>query len=222
MTPERPGDGTGENPFHNPKIAAGYEDWYRTEGRWADAREKALLRWLLRRFGEVETILEVGCGTGHFTRWLAQVGLEAAGLDLSRPMLDQAVRLGGQDHFRANALRIPLAAHSFDLIALITTLEFLPNPRQALREALRVARRGLILGVLNAGSRLARQYRRQGGPIWNSARFYTPAELKRLVLETVGDGVEIIWRTTLWPFWPGALPLPWGGFIGMAVRLAGG
>ena len=31
---------------------------------------------------------------------------------------------------------------------------------------------------------------------------------------------EVVWRTTLWPI-PGLreLPLPWGGFIGMAVHL---
>jgi hypothetical protein len=31
---------------------------------------------------------------------------------------------------------------------------------------------------------------------------------------------KAVWCTTLWPAWPGELPLPWGGFIGVAVRLS--
>ena len=37
----------------------------------------------------------MGCGTGHFTRWFAAKGLEAVGIDPSRPMLEAARRAGG-------------------------------------------------------------------------------------------------------------------------------
>jgi ubiquinone/menaquinone biosynthesis C-methylase UbiE len=207
------------NPFINAEIAASYETWYQTIGRRADLQEKALLKWLLSGFPRARTILEVGCGTGHFTRWFGGLGLEAVGLDLSRPMLDEAVSLSGPVYLQGEALILPFVSKPFDLVALITTLEFLPDPLQGLVEALRVVRQGLILGVLNADSRLGQRYKREGGPIWEAARFCTPAELKRMVLRITGEKVKIIWRTTLWPFWPGALPLPWGGFIGMAVKI---
>ena len=207
------------NPFANPEIAAGYETWYLTTGRRADRQEKALLKWLLARFPEARTILEAGCGTGHFTRWFAEQGLQAAGLEQSRPMLDEAKGLGEGVYLQGNALRLPFRSKSFDLATLITTLEFLPDPNQALAEALRVARQGIVLGVLNADSRLGRQYKREGGPIWEVARFFTPDELKRMILEITGEKARVIWRTTLWPCWPSALPLPWGGFIGMAVKI---
>ena len=84
---------------------------------------------------------------------------------------------------------------------MITTLEFLPEPVQALTEMLRVARRGIILGVLNAKSSLGKQYRNTGGPIWEAANFFTPDELKRLIRD-VGQQAIITWRTTLWPLWP--------------------
>jgi ubiquinone/menaquinone biosynthesis C-methylase UbiE len=210
---------TPHNPFAESEISAGYEAWYQTVGRRADRQEKALLKWLWASFPRARTILEVGCGTGHFTRWFGEMGLEAVGLDLSQAMLYKAVSLSGPVYLQGDALALPFLSKSFDLVALITTLEFLPDSIQVLVEALRVARQGLILGVLNADSRLGRQYKREGGPIWEVARFFTPDELKRMILEVTRAKARITWRTTLWPFWPDALPLPWGGFIGMAVKI---
>jgi ubiquinone/menaquinone biosynthesis C-methylase UbiE len=190
-----------------------------TTGRWAVDQEKALLKYLLAGFVGARTVLEVGCGTGHFLRWLCELGLYTVGLDLSRPMLEEAKKLGAGVYLQGDALKLPFPAKSFDLVALITTLEFLPDPLQSLAEALRVSGKGLILGVINAESRLGRQYRYQGGPIWNAARFYTPAELKWMIRETTGQKARISWRSTLWPPWAGMLPLPWGGFIGMSVKV---
>jgi SAM-dependent methyltransferase len=207
------------SPFANPVIAAGYEAWYHTIGRRADRQEKALLQRLLARFSEARSILEVGCGTGHFTRWFGERGLLAVGLDLYRPMLDEAVSLSRPVYLRGDALALPFLSKSFDLVAQITTLEFLPEPLQALAEALRVARQGIILGVLNADSCLGREYKLAGGPIWEAARFFTPDELICMIRRVAGEKTRVIWRTTLWPFWPGTLPLPWGGFIGMAVKI---
>lgn len=207
------------NPFADPGIATGYENWYLTIGCRADRQEKALLKQLLCIFPTAHTLLDIGCGTGHFTRWFGTLGLQAVGLDLSQPMLDEANRLGGTLYVQGDALKLPFPSHSFDMTALITTLEFLLEPMQALYEALRVARQGTILGVLNTHSRLGRQYKREGGPIWEAARFYTPDELKGIILEISGDKAMLVWRTTLWPFLLCALPLPWGGFIGMAVKI---
>jgi SAM-dependent methyltransferase len=164
--------------------------------------------------------MEVGCGTGHFTRWFSELGLKATGLDLSSPMLEEARSLGDSVYLQGDALMLPYRSKSIDLVALITTLEFLSAPGQALVEAMRVARQGLVLGVLNAKSRLGRRYKRQGGPVWESARFFTPDELKLMILEVANGKADIVWRTTLWSLWPGALPLPWGGFIGMTIKFS--
>jgi SAM-dependent methyltransferase len=208
------------NPFANLEAASGYEAWYKTAGRRADRLEKDLLEHLLARFPQAGSLLEVGCGTGHFTRWFEQLGLQTVGLDLSLPMLAEAVRLDSPSCVRGDALALPFSSSAFDLVALITTLEFVADPARALDEALRVARRGLILGVLNRQSLLGRQLRNEGGPVWDTARFFAPVELIHLVRRGAAGGqAEVVWRTTLWPVWPGKLPLPWGGFIGMAVRL---
>jgi ubiquinone/menaquinone biosynthesis C-methylase UbiE len=209
------------NPFVLPQIVANYEAWYENAGRRADRLEKALLSRLLTRFAHAHTILEVGCGTGHFTRWFSEQGLQAVGLDVSSPMLVEAVRLGSPPCVRGDALALPFPSKAFDLVALITALEFVRDPVQATAEALRITRHGMVLGVLNRQSLLGRQLKREGGPVWSVARFFTPAELMNMVQSAaVGKWGEIFWRTTLWPVWPRELPLPWGGFIALAVRMA--
>ena len=210
---------TAVNPFSNPDLVTGYEEWYQTTGRRADRLEKALLERLLAGF-PARTLLEVGCGTGHFSRWFTDQGLQVVALDRSLPMLTEATGRGGLPYLLGDALALPFADDSFDLVSLITTLEFLPDPSQALVEAFRVARLGLLLGVLNRHSLLGRQLKAKGGPVWEAARLFTPAELNRLVQRAAaGAQVHVAWRTTLWPIWGRPLPLPWGGFIGLAAWL---
>jgi SAM-dependent methyltransferase len=209
------------NPFDEPVAAVRYEQWYREQGRQADFLEKGLLAKLLAEFPQAHTALEIGCGTGHFARWLAERKLRVTGLDISARMLAEACKFNGLTYLRADALNLPFMDRSFDLALLITTVEFVPDPLRALAEAIRVARQGIILGVLNRWSLLALKYRRSGTRLWKSARFFTPWELARLVRVAAGKrfcGVR--WRTTIWPIpWMPDLPLPWGGFVGLAAHL---
>lgn len=202
-------------------MASGYEEWYSGEGRHADVLEKELLGKMLGTFSGAHSALEIGCGTGHFTRWLAEQGLDVAGLDISEPMLQEARACGGPAYLRGDALSLPVDDRSYDLSALIATLEFVPDPARALAEAVRVARHGLLLGVLNRCSVLTLRYRLSGNPLWRLASFFGPLELARLVRQAAGRRARAVeWRTTLWPI-PGVgdLSLPWGGFIGMALQL---
>jgi ubiquinone/menaquinone biosynthesis C-methylase UbiE len=206
------------NPFIDATLAETYEAWYTTTGSRADRLEKALLKRLLGAFPKAHTLLEIGCGTAHFTRWFESQGLQVTGLDSSRPMLAEAMSLRSPPCLCGDALNTPLAADSFDLVAMITTLEFLSDPLGGLSEALRVSRQGLVLGVLNRQSKLGSQIEKIGNPPWNAAYLFTSKELVRLIRQAVGGGqIKIAWQTTLWPCLPFALPLPWGGFIGMSV-----
>lgn len=210
------------------RVAAHYEAWYETPaGRRADELEKAVLGWLLQRFPRPGRVLEVGCGTGHFSRWLSDQGLAVMGLDLSAAMLAEARTLGGVLLVLGDARRLPFANGAFDLTAFVTTLEFLERPDEALAEALRVARRGVVLGVLNRWSVLGLQRRLAGlfrSTVYDAAHFYGVGELTRLLQAAVGGTAHIVWRTTLFPrVWPWAqMRLPWGGFIGMALIVGGG
>jgi ubiquinone/menaquinone biosynthesis C-methylase UbiE len=210
------------------QVASRYEGWYETaEGQRADALEKASLRQLLDNFPRARSVLEVGCGTGHFTRWLFEQGLATVGLDLSAEMLAEAQTLDGVLLVRGDAHRLPFSDGAFDLVAFITTLEFLDEPQEALAEALRVAHGGLVLGVLNRWSllslrrQLAKLFR---STVYDAAHFYGVGELKRLLKAVAGVKAHIVWHTTLFPrkFPCRQSALPWGGFIAMALLVSKG
>lgn len=217
------------------EVAAHYEAWYETEeGRRADALEKTSLQRLLDRVPGARSVLEVGCGTGHFTRWIEEQGLSAVGLDLSTAMLLEAETGNQVPYVQADAHHLPFADNTFDLTAFVTTLEFLEAPQQALAEAIRVASRGLLLGVLNRWSVLALRRRLAGlfrPTVYKEAHFYSVGELRQLLHAATaearndgdGEGWRIIWHTTLFPRW---MPweraeVPWGRFIAMALLTPG-
>lgn len=206
-----------KNPFNNVAIASGYEEWYQSAGRMADRREKLLIKYLLDEIPNVGSILEVGCGSGHFTRWLNELGMRTVGIDLSFPMLFEAKKMDTIDLVQGDALKLPFLSRSFDVVMMITSLEFLSDPVQSLNEALRIAKRGIMLGVLNRNSLLGWQYRKKGAPIWDKAHLYTPKELIDILLKITPGNIKISYRTTIFPFFPSHLALPWGGFIGMVA-----
>jgi SAM-dependent methyltransferase len=178
------------------------------------------LQRLTADFPHAHTLLEIGSGTGHFTRWFAALGLCVTGMDISRSMLRESARRSRLAHVEGDALRLPTVNGSFDLAALITTLEFLADPLQGLSEALRVARQGLLLGVLNRRSIWGLHLQRRGKPPWNAARLFTPNELAGMVRQGARAAhINIHWRTTLYPLLPFSLLLPGGGFIGMSVQI---
>jgi ubiquinone/menaquinone biosynthesis C-methylase UbiE len=126
-------------------------------------------------------------------------------------------------YLMGDALHLPFSDASFDVVAFITTLEFLENPQPALKEAGRVARQGLLLGVLNTYSLMGIARRLEGlkkTTIYNQAHFYSVGELSNLVRKSLSDRKNrLFWRTTLFPK---LVPikesaLPFGGFIGMRV-----
>lgn len=138
-------------------------------------------------------------------------------------MLAEAELHGDEQFIKGDAERLPFATNEYDLVSFITSLEFVSDPERAIREAVRVARQGVLLGVQNRHSRLAARRRDSGDPIWSHARFFTVSELKRLLRRAMApDCCSLWWRTTLWPEpFSGSLPLPWGGFIGMIASIDG-
>lgn len=209
-------------PFEQAEVAARYESWYRAAGRRADRLEKRLLAELLAELSAPCSLLEVGSGTGHFTRWLARLsGGPAVGLERSMEMLRRARGAGDCRFVRGDAAGLPFPDGAFDVVVFVTALEFVADPARALAEAFRVARRGVLVGALNRHSLLGRRLGRRGGPIWTAARLFTVGELRRLVTAAAAERApRVLVRTTLWPVWPGSLPLPWGGFIGLAALVS--
>lgn len=208
------------------EVASHYEAWYGTRrGCRADAEEKHLLGRLLAGFPSARSVLEVGCGTGHFTRWMRRRGLCAVGLDRANAMLVEARRLDGFPVARGDAVHLPFATNAFDLVTFITTLEFLEQPRDALAEAVRVAGQGLVVGALSRCSPLGLWRRLVGWwrpTVYRAAHFFRVAELARLLQDVAGEDAALQWERGLYPRgWPRALSHGAGaGFIGVALHIA--
>jgi SAM-dependent methyltransferase len=208
--------------------AATYESWYQTpRGQRVDRAERALLDWLMDHFHGARTALEVGCGTGHFTSWLARKPLRVVGLDRAPAMLAKL-----REHHPAmpvvcgDAQRLPFRPGAVDVTVFVATLEFVENPSAALAEAVSVSRMGLALVVLNRWSvgGVSRRWGAQAGqPLLGRAADLTLPALRVAVRRAAGSRLRAVgWTSTLFPngLWMGRARIPLGDVLGMAVRLA--
>ena len=204
------------------EAACRYEEWYETGfGRRADYVERRLLSRYLSEFGSARSLLEVGSGTGHFADLWAGAGLDATGIDMAPDRLAFSRRHRPTfPVIRGDALTLPFRERSFDIVALITALEFVSSPVAALEEAARVARQGLLIGALNRWSLVAWWRRLRAAQSYRGARFFTSRELQRLVRRLHERKPTLQWRTRLYPFpWlDGIGALPFGAFVMMSVR----
>ena len=112
------------NPFRSIELASSYEGWYHGPGRRASRLEKRLLGSLLGGFDSPRSALEIGCGTGHFSRWLGGRGLTVTGVDTSLPMLAESVGHGASRVVVGDGGLLPFDDLSFDLVLMVTVLEF--------------------------------------------------------------------------------------------------
>jgi len=203
-----------------------YEAWYQTaRGSWIAGHEFGLMRRLLDPLAGA-TLLDVGCGTGHFSRRFAAAGLRVTGLDPDPAMLDYARGLGGGvDYLRGTATALPLADDAYDYVTAVTSLCFVADWSRALREMWRVARRAVLLGLLNRRSLLYRQ--KHGRGAYRGARWDTAAEAGSW-MQSLEPAPRVTARSAI--FLPGGgliarvseviLPsgLLWGGFLAVNLR----
>lgn len=105
---------------------ADYDAWYdSTRGRWIGDTEYLLLLALLAPRPDAR-LLDVGCGTGWFTRRFARLpGLDVVGADINDESLTFA-RRRDQDtsYVHADALALPFASGSFDYVVSVAALGF--------------------------------------------------------------------------------------------------
>jgi ubiquinone/menaquinone biosynthesis C-methylase UbiE len=88
-----------------------------------------------------QLILEVGCGSGGVSTYLAQPQTKIIGLDIAPGM----AKLASQKHpdtsysfLASDGERLPFAAGCFDKVAFVASLHHLPSARNAIKEACRV------------------------------------------------------------------------------------
>jgi len=216
-------------------IAGSYDNWLSTPlGQYMDTREKQLIIDLLApRPGE--RILDVGCGTGNHLHFFQKRGCHVTGVEPSTAMLEIAIlKLEDRAELKLGfAEDLPFSDNEFDIVTMITSLEFSDDPVAALREAIRVSRDRVFLGVLNKYSFLGGYRKIQGRfktSIYNEARFYSIGELLSLIGSILGP-VKVRWGSVV--FLPQAfysfaagveerIPVqknPFGAFIGLVFSV---
>ncbi|MGA2991541.1 MAG: bifunctional demethylmenaquinone methyltransferase/2-methoxy-6-polyprenyl-1,4-benzoquinol methylase UbiE [Candidatus Korobacteraceae bacterium] len=110
---------------------------------------------ILRRPGA--SVLDVCCGTGDMTFALqrqAARGVRIAGADFSPAMLERARRKGAGkpvEWLEADALRMPFADGSFELVTSAFGFRNLANYDQGLAEIYRVLKNGGEVGIVDFG-----------------------------------------------------------------------
>jgi len=162
---------------------ADYDAWYDTpRGRWVGETEYALAaRFLKPQPGD--NLLDVGCGTGWFTRRAAADGLQVTGLDPNSTWLDYARAHSSPAlcWMEGDARELPFADASFDHVLSVAALCFVDDERRAVAESVRVARRRFAIGWLNRASLLYWQKGRGGGGgAYRGARWHTASEVRAL------------------------------------------
>jgi SAM-dependent methyltransferase len=138
--------------------------------------------------------VEIGVGAGHFAAPLAI----SIGLEPSAAMRKAAARRGV--HVVGGiAELLPFSDECFDAALMATTICFVRDPAQSVREMFRVLRSGgcAVVGFVDRESPLGREYAQKRGSslFYGAARFFNTAEVTTFLTDAGFVGLE--YRQTL-------------------------
>ena len=194
------------------KIAHRHDRWYQTRrGAWYDRMEKEAVAALLPGARDGPKLLDVGCGTGHWSQYLAAKGYNVTGVDVSEQMIQIArgKDIANSRFFIADGENLPFADNHFDVVTAITSLEFMAHPKQVLSEMVRCVKKPngtLIIGTLNALSPYIKEKIRRRTSFYASGVFFSPKQVEDLLsrfgevkTQVVGLVPKIDWLLPLSP-----------------------
>jgi SAM-dependent methyltransferase len=159
------GSHAGQRLMENPALVRVYESvWRPFWGRLfmgamgpGAANERGIAVEMLE-LRDGDTVLDVGCGPGNFTRAFAKQvpdGL-VVGLDASGPMLVRAVEetaAENVEYVRGDASDLPFKNASFDAVCCFAALYLIDDPMAAIDEIVRVLRPGGRVALLSSVNR---------------------------------------------------------------------
>jgi ubiquinone/menaquinone biosynthesis C-methylase UbiE len=216
-------------------LADKYDSWYENaKGRMYDYLEKKAISRYLPTSTKGEKLLEIGCGTGYWSRFFSEYGFEVTGVDISERMINiaKSKNISNASFQVADGHFLPFADETFDVTAAITTLEFVRDAKAVVREMIRCTRkpRGqLLVGTLNALAPLNRNRKQRPESPYAKAKLFSAGELKQL-LEPFGRLAMITAgfvpnKKLFFPLAPlfdaigRFLHIPYGAFIAAEVKL---
>jgi len=203
-------DANDDHPASKADIARGFGNartTYDGASRLQRLMGNAMFEVLQGQTSSAGCALDLGCGTGWFTRKLAGLGsfVSVTGMDLSPGMIEHASASTPNDIIWtvADAEAIPLPDQSCDLIFSNLMIQWCAGPVQVLRECRRVLRPGgtLVVSTLLDGTlRELDQAWRLADPGQNHInRFESEAALREAVSQEL-PGAEIETKTLRLPY----------------------
>jgi SAM-dependent methyltransferase len=128
---------------------AAAEDW----ASLMEPQERPLFDAVLARgrFTPGAHVLDVGCGSGLFVQLIAARGCDVTGFDASEPLLSVARRTPGASFHHGDMEALPFPDERFDIVTGMNSFQYASDPRRALGEARRVAKRGAQIFVATWG-----------------------------------------------------------------------
>ena len=143
------------------------------ENFWKNRAEKRMKEYLetaelpyrkiiieyLKSFGEIESILEIGCGVGTNLLNIKEKypEIKLAGIDINAQAINQAKELLPQAELKiGKANKLPFPDKSFDVILTCAVLIYIDikTIRKTVEEILRIAKKGILMIELDGKSRL--------------------------------------------------------------------
>lgn len=202
------------------EVGKAYDSWYEA---LPIGGEDALSPWHLQiepLVGDLagKRVLEIGCGQGEFSLWLARRAPAAlVGADLSRVAVQRAKEMTAPyAAFTVTDIQqMPFPTNTFDLIVSCETIEHVPDPPVAVKELARVLRpRGTLvlttpnymstIGAYRAYLRVrGRQFTEVGQPI----NQLTSIPRTLLWLRRAGLSTSRVTSVGHYLPWPGRPPL---------------
>jgi phosphatidylethanolamine/phosphatidyl-N-methylethanolamine N-methyltransferase len=129
-----------------------YELYGRTYGAFEFFFKRRIAKAIRRiPFSPGEKVLDIGVGTGLSLPYYPK-GVKVTGVDLSPGMLAKAKKkaaMTGAMLVQGDALALPFADEAFDCVFMSHVIGTVPDPHVAMREAIRVARDGAMIAILN-------------------------------------------------------------------------
>ena len=164
-----------------------YEEWF-IEHRFVYESELEAVRHFIPKNKKG---IEIGIGTGRFA---LPFGI-TEGVEPSASMRKFAVQKG-LTVYEGTAEEIPLPNESYDFALMVTTICFIDDVQEALREVKRILKLGgsFIIGLVDKNSPLGKTYEefKEQNKFYSIATFYSVDEVKDYLCSNGFNDIEII------------------------------